>query len=112
MALIKGGNFAPKIALIIATNYTFLHVLALIMNCDLSSSYFIVNSFNCYVTSAFMGPVGGFCYFCFEWVVHGPSVGNLLRYCLRALLWEYVMALINYDHSEAACGECVTWCVT
>ena len=59
-----------------------------------------------------MGPVGGFCYFCFEWVVHGPSVGNLLRYCLRALLWEYVMALINYDHSEAACGECVTWCVT
>ena len=55
-----------------------------------------------------MGPVGEFCYFCAEWVVHGPSAGNLLQYCLKALLWEYVMALINYDHSEAACGECVT----
>ena len=55
-----------------------------------------------------MGPVGEFCYFCVEWVVHGPSAGNLLQYCLRALLWEYVMALNNYDHSEAACGECVT----
>ena len=50
-----------------------------------------------------MGPVGEFCYFCAELVVHGPSAGNL-----KALLWEYVMALINYDHSEAACGECVT----
>ena len=64
------------------------------------------------VTCAFMGPVGEFCYFCVEWVVHGPSAENLLQYCLRALLWEYVMALINYDHSEAACGECVTWCIT
>ena len=40
-ASIKGGNFTPKIALITATNYTLPHVLALIMNCDLSSSYFI-----------------------------------------------------------------------
>ena len=59
-----------------------------------------------------MSPVGEFCYFCVEWVVHGPSARNLLQYCLRALLWEYVMALINNDHSEAACGECVTWCIT
>ena len=42
-----------------------------------------------------MGPVGGFCYFCFKRAVHGPSAGNLLQYCLRALLWDYVMALIT-----------------
>ena len=41
-----------------------------------------------------MGSVGGFCYFCFKCAVHGPSAGNLLQYCLRALFWDYVIALI------------------
>ena len=41
-----------------------------------------------------MGSVEGFCYFCFKRVVHGPAAGNLLQYCLRALFWDFVMALI------------------
>ena len=41
MALTKGGNFAPKIVLIIATNQTVSHVLASKTNFDLSSFYFI-----------------------------------------------------------------------
>ena len=41
-----------------------------------------------------MDPVGESCYFCFKWAVHGPSARDLLQYCLRALLWDYVMALI------------------
>mgnify|MGYP000028909081 FL=1 len=49
----------------------------------------------CNLTLASTGPVGGFCYqFCFCWVVHGPSAGYLLRYCLGTLLCDYVMALI------------------
>ena len=31
--------------------------------------------------------------FCFKRAVHGLSAGNLLRYCLRALLCDFVMAL-------------------
>ena len=42
----------------------------------------------------FIGPVGGFCYFYFKCAVHGPSAGNSLQYCLGALLWDYVTALI------------------
>ena len=42
-----------------------------------------------------MGSVGGLCYICFKRAVHGHSVGNLLQYCLRALLWNYVIALIT-----------------
>ena len=38
---------------------------------------------------ALMGPVGGFCYFCFWSIIHGPSVGNL-----RAPLWDCVMVVI------------------
>ena len=37
----------------------------------------------------FMGPVGGFCYFCVCSIIHGPSVGNL-----RAPLWDFVMVVI------------------
>ena len=43
---------------------------------------------------SFIGSFGGFCYFCFKRAVRGPSVGNVLQYCLRALLWDYVIALI------------------
>ena len=55
MASTKGRNFVPKFVLTFtATKQTFSHVLALKMNCDFSSSYFIyysfVNSFNCCVT--------------------------------------------------------------
>ena len=71
---------------------------------DLSTFYFIyysvVNSFSCYgiYVFSFIGSFGGFCYFyiyfCFKRAVHGPSVGNVLQYYSRALLWDYVIALI------------------
>ena len=57
---------------------------------------------------AFMGLAGGFCYFHFCWVVHGPSAGNLLQYCLRAPALGSCYSL-NYVHSEASSGECVTF---
>ena len=37
---------------------------------------------------SFISFFGGFCYFCFKRAVHGPSVGNMLQYCLRALEGE------------------------
>ena len=57
---------------------------------------------------AFMGPAGGFCYFHFCWVVHGPSAGNLLQYCLSAPALGSCYSLNNV-HSEASSGECVTF---
>ena len=57
---------------------------------------------------AFMGPAGGFCYFHSCWVVHGPSAGNLLQYCLRAPALRSCYSL-NYVHSEASSGESVTF---
>ena len=55
-----------------------------------------------------MGSVGGFCYFCFKRAVHGHSAGNLLQYCLRALLWDYVMALITVIQRPFA-GNVLRW---
>ena len=54
-----------------------------------------------------MGPV------CFWWAVHGPSAGNLLQYYLRALLWDYVIALIMIESFRGLLrGMSYIWLVT
>ena len=112
MALTRGVNFALKIALITTNDLSISHVLAWLMNCFLSSSfcipYFVINSFRGYVIAfAFRGSVGGFCYFCLNFAIQGPSVGNLLH-CLRALPWEFVMTLITIVQRPLA-GNLLRW---
>ena len=62
-----------------------------------------------------MGPVGGFCYFCFCtcWVVHGPSAWNLLQYCLGpsfGALIVIIQGLFAENVLRLAC--CVTFVTT
>ena len=71
------------------------------MTCPLFILFIIpLLSFNWYeiYVFSFISSFGGFCYsyiyFCFKRAVHGPSVENVLQYCLRALLWDYFIALV------------------